>query len=140
MNTIRNIIFVALASILVAALAACVPNPAENRVEYTGEKVTGIIETMLNGYNVGDYEAFSQYMSPEMKLFVTEKLFNDFIGESSATLGKFQSVSSIEEGSSDSLSSHWQVTAQFEHGTQAFEIVFEKGSGRIAGLDFGPQK
>ncbi len=138
MNTIRrNGILLAIDLILIAGLAACSQNFAGAKVEFSEEKMTAIIENMLTGYNDGDYTAFSHEMSTAMKFVISENLFKEFVNESKTTLGKFQSITNIQEGDSDNTSSHWVVIAQFENSTEKFNITFDKGSGQIEGMDFG---
>jgi hypothetical protein len=126
--------------ILLAGLAACGANPATgvDTGPLTEDQVTGIVENMLAGYNAGDYATFSRDLSEAMRLVVSEELFQEFITESQATLGQFQSIASIEQVESDETHSTWRVTAQFANGAQEFNITFDHATGQIEGMDFGP--
>ncbi len=157
-----NILGAIVALILLVGLAACVANPTasgsvshtEQRhagasdgdrfsatsgyVSITEHQVKSIVENMLSGYNNGDYTAFSRDLSAALKLVASEKQFQAFRSESEATLGKFQSITSIQQRDSDRTSSHWVVDAKFENSAKEISVAFDRATGQIEGLLFGP--
>lgn len=140
MNIIRRSkLLLAAALVLLIGLAACGTTPAvETVVPLTEQQVTSIVENMLTGYNTGDYTAFSRDMTTAMKTVISEEVFQEFVNESLATLGQFQSITSIEQSESGDTSTDWVVTAQFEKNTLEFKVTFDKATGQIEGMDFGP--
>lgn len=147
MNTIkRSVLLLAAALVILFGLAACGTTPAvvtvpavETIVPLTEQQVSTIVENMLSGYNNGDYAAFSRDLSPALKLVITEERFQTFVNESKATLGQFQSLTSVVQGDTGNTSSDWVVTAQFEKSTLEFKVTFDKATGQIEGMDFGPK-
>ncbi len=127
--------------VLVTFLAACgaaSATPGE-AVQLNEEQVTGIVNNMLKGYNAADYAAFSRDFGTPMKLLIDEGLFKEFCTESAGSIGQYQSISSLKQVETNAHSTTWSVTAQFELTSQAFNITLLNDTGKIEGMDFGPQ-
>jgi hypothetical protein len=125
------------ALILLFNLAACGPTTVNGTASVTLDEqhVTTILQNMLNGYNSGDYEAFSKDLSPEMKAVISKDLFDSFHTQSQATLGQFKSISSIKQTESADGNITWTVSAVFEKTTQQFTVTFNQATGQITGMD-----
>lgn len=132
-------ILLAASLILLLSLAACggVARTGAGTITLDQQRVTSIVENMLNGYNTGDYETFSRDLAPQMKLVISEEMFNNFLTQSEQTLGLFKSIASVEQVDTGSGSTSWRVTAEFANTTQQFTITFNNSSGKIEGMDFG---
>lgn len=154
----RNILLLAAALVLIVGVAACGANPTANTesnstgntnppanatpttnvVLITEQQASSIVENLLKGYNTGDYATFTRDLTPEMKSVITEDLFQQFVTASQATLGQFKSIKSIEQGTSNDTSTSWAITIEFEKSTEQFTFTFNKATGQIESMNFGP--
>jgi hypothetical protein len=122
----------------IVACGTANPAPAD-AVQLNEHQVIAIVEDMMNGYNQVDYSAFSKNLTAAMKLVVSEGLFKDFCAGSVDTLGQFQSVSNIAQIESNSHSTTWSITAQFEKASLPFNMTIRNSDGKVEGMDLGPE-
>lgn len=125
--------------LLLIGLTACSSSSSPtSAANLDDQQVKNIVQNMLIGYNHADYAVFSRDLSPAVKLVATKEAFQLFCQDSVPSLGKYKSITGLQQLESSSTSTIWQVTAEFDHSTQLFNVTVDNKSGQIEGMDFGP--
>ncbi len=137
-TTFQKVISLFLALVFIFSIGACSSSPT-TQVAMTKEQVTQILTDMLNAYNKADYETFSQKLTPALKLVVTKEAFQIFCSDNTQTIGQFKAVEDVAQAETGQTSTTWSVTADFEHTREKFDVTFDKSTGMIEGMDFGPK-
>ncbi len=134
----QRVFLITLALVFVFSIVGCSSTPA-TEVILTKSQVKQILKEMLNAYNKADYETFSQKLTPALKLVVTKEAFQKFCSANSQTIGQFKAIEDVTQTESGKTSTTWSVTANFEHIHETFNVTFDKSTGLIEGIDFGPK-
>lgn len=96
-------------------------------------------ERALDGFNRGDYAAWSQDWSETMKNAIDEAAFLAFRDPTYAELGNYRAISSaIGSQGADPGTYRWTFDIEFEQGNYQMWFGFKEGSPLIEGVSFEP--
>jgi hypothetical protein len=128
-----------LAATAVLALAACASGPSGDSgltSAVSEDEARQMIEAaMVDGYNAGDYAAYSANWSDAMKAGIDEAAFLGFHEQAMAQVGRFVAIDSLERRpGAESGSVRWVADLEFEKGAAAFAFAFRTDGELIEGV------
>lgn len=138
MNKRRTLTSVASMTLAAAMLAACAvsatPSDAPVTAKVTREQAIEMAQAAMAAYNDGDFAAYSESWSPEMKAAIDETAFLSFREALMAARGRFRSIDGVElRAGSEPGYIRYVFTATFEHGPVEFALGFEADGELITG-------
>lgn len=121
----------------VSTLAACAQSSAAVPSPVSEEQAVEMAERALQGFNNGDYEAWSADWSPKMKDAIDESAFLSFRDQAHALLGDYVEISKVTGAAgADAGTFRWTFDVQFEGGPYRMWLGFKEGSSLIEGVTF----
>ncbi len=105
----------------------------------TGEQATEMLQHALEGYNRGDYQAWSRDWTPTLKSAIPADAFGQFRERSMARLGRFVSIEAVElTPGNDPGYVRWVATARFEHGRAQLALAMKSDARSVEGSFVNP--
>ncbi len=121
----------------VSTLAACAQPSAAVASPVTENQAVEMAERALEGFNDGDYAAWSGDWSPAMKAAIDESAFLAFRDQAHALLGDYVEITGVTGAAgSDPGTFRWTFDVQFERGPYRMWLGFKEGSSLIEGATF----
>lgn len=133
MKTKLTTLFVLMLVALLAAACGGAPADAgEVTSALTEAEATAIAENALNGFNAGDYAAWSRDWDNDLKSAINEEAFLQYREQALAQAGQYQTILSVEMAPSTRADSvRWVFTCQFEKAKVRFIMAFPQ-DGKLA--------
>lgn len=120
--------------LLLLVLTACGGERQPTASALSEEQVMEIGAAALQGFSVGDYSAYTEHWSADMKSAIKEADFLAFRDQVIQQYGNFQSITQMEQVQAQNAGGvRWAFTCAFEKGTLQFAFVFEEGGNEIIG-------
>ncbi len=118
-------------------LAACAQSSAAVPSPVTEEQAIEMAERALEGFNDGNYAAWSGDWSPEMKAAIDEASFLSFREQAHALLGDYVEIAGVTGAAGSAAGTvRWTFDIQFERGPYRMWFGFKEGSPLIEGVTF----
>lgn len=118
-------------------LAACTETTDPLASPVSEEQAIEMAENALQGFNNGDYEAWSRDWSDAMKSAIDEDAFLVFRDQFHAQLGDYTDLIEVSgDQGADPGTYRWTYDIQFEDGAYRMWFGFKEGSTLIEGVTF----
>lgn len=96
-------------------------------------------ESMLNALNDGDYAAWSENWTQELKDGIGEDAFLEFRDHALEQRAEFQEIVSVDlQPGTQAGFVHWVVTAEHERGQATLGMGFESDGRQVTGIFWEP--
>ena len=120
--------------LLLLFLVACGGETQPTGSALSEEQVQAIGAAAMTGFASGDYSAYTEHWSADMKTAIKEADFLAFREQVIQQYGDFQSITQVEQVQAQNPGvTRWAFTCAFAKGTLQFAFIFADGGDEIIG-------